>query len=206
MMTFPQSGRVLRGRRPRRRGPRCWPPAARRREPRAESHRHRVPRIANGFRVVQNMSPTRSIVVGAPRPARRGAPAPPRELGFHADPGHLLIVYFGYTNCPDVCPTALGDLSAALALLKPPEKAKVQVAMATVDPERDTAEVLSRYVGHFFDGAHALRTDDERLQQAVQAASASGSKSRPNDTATRPSTTPRSTSPSTAGATSRSCG
>jgi len=106
-----------------------------------------------------------------------------------------------------VCPTALGDLSAALALLKPPEKAKVQVAMATVDPERDTAEVLSRYVGHFFDGAHALRTDDERLQQAVQAAFGVQVAKKPPDRHGDYAVDHTSVLfPVDAGATSRSCG
>ncbi|MCC6340286.1 MAG: SCO family protein [Acidimicrobiia bacterium] len=120
-------------------------------------------------RPLPNMVPDPPIVVGA-----LGLPdvsaEPPADLGFHAEPGRLLVVYFGYTNCPDVCPTALADLSAATALLKPAERARVQVALVTVDPRRDTPDVLRRYVGHFFDGAHALRTDDEQLQEAVQAA------------------------------------
>jgi len=118
---------------------------------------------------VQNMVPDPPIVVGGLGLTDVSA-RPPRELGFHADPGHLLIVYFGYTNCPDVCPPALADLRAALDLLAPGDRNRVRVAMATVDPERDTAEVMSRYVGHFFDDGHALRTDDPALQHAVEAA------------------------------------
>lgn len=118
---------------------------------------------------VPGMVPHPPIVVGS-LSLPDAAAAPPRDVGFHAEPGHILIAYFGYTSCPDVCPTALADLGAALDLLKPADRKRVQVAMVTVDPERDTASVMRRYVGHFFDGAHALRTDDPELQQAVQAA------------------------------------
>lgn len=91
-----------------------------------------------------------------------------------ADPGSLLIVYFGYTNCPDFCPTTMSDVKLARSRLDEPER--VSVAMVTVDPERDFVEkpelcegiVLSCYVRSFVDDAHALGTDDAgALQQAA---------------------------------------
>lgn len=95
---------------------------------------------------------------------------PPSELRFKAPPGGLLVVYFGYTNCPDICPTTLGELGAALDLLTPAERSRVEVAFATGDPERDTPEVMVKYLGHFFDGAHALRTDDpDRMAEVTRA-------------------------------------
>lgn len=95
---------------------------------------------------------------------------PPSELRFKAPPEGLLVVYFGYTNCPDICPTTLGELSAALDLLTVGERSRVSVAFATGDPERDTAEVMVKYLGHFFDGAHALRTDDPaRMAEVTRA-------------------------------------
>lgn len=63
----------------------------------------------------------------------------------------LMLLYFGYTFCPDVCPTTFSDLRLALSKLDPAERDRVEVAMATVDPKRDTAAVLNRYLGHFFD-------------------------------------------------------
>ena len=74
-------------------------------------------------------------------------------------------MYFGYTNCPDVCPTTLADLRAALDRIDGAER--VDPAMVTVDPDRDTA-VLADYVVGFFDRGHALATDDPgRLAQVA---------------------------------------
>jgi protein SCO1/2 len=59
--------------------------------------------------------------------------------------GKVVIVFFGYTHCPDVCPTTLAELARAVKELGP-DGERVQVLMITVDPERDTAEVLKQYV------------------------------------------------------------
>lgn len=85
--------------------------------------------------------------------------------------GGLIVVYFGYTACPDICPTTLSDVAAALEKVGAKDAARVQVAMVTVDPERDTAPVLTAYVEHFFaDNGHALRTDDaDELRRATDA-------------------------------------
>lgn len=82
------------------------------------------------------------------------------ETPMRPDKG-LLLVYFGYTSCPDVCPTTMADLGAAMKQLTPSERAKVQIGMVTVDPKRDTGKVLSSYVSHFFPGTtvHAYRTE-----------------------------------------------
>lgn len=88
------------------------------------------------------------------------------EFPFRAQPDQLLLVYFGYTNCPDICPTTLADLRISLKRLGS-EANRVQVAMVTVDPTRDTPEVLGNYVDHFFRNPHALRTDDPAALQRV---------------------------------------
>jgi len=62
----------------------------------------------------------------------------------------LMLVYFGYTFCPDVCPTTLADLRLALAELSPQQRERIRVGMVTVDPKRDTGDVLNAYLGHFF--------------------------------------------------------
>jgi len=95
---------------------------------------------------------------------------PPAELPFRAAPGRVLVVYFGYTNCPDICPTTLGELSAALDVLPAAERDRVSVAFVTADPERDTPDVLVKYLGHFFEGAHPLRTEEPaRLEEVAKA-------------------------------------
>jgi protein SCO1/2 len=79
-----------------------------------------------------------------------------------AQPDGLLLVYFGYTNCPDVCPTTLTDVRAALRQMDDDQAARVDLAMVTIDPARD-APGLTDYVQTFVDGAHALVTDDDEL-------------------------------------------
>ncbi|HTJ96681.1 MAG TPA: SCO family protein [Rhodocyclaceae bacterium] len=62
--------------------------------------------------------------------------------------GKVVVLFFGYTQCPDVCPTTLTVSAAALKLLGP-DASKVQVLFATLDPARDTQEVLSKYAPAF---------------------------------------------------------
>jgi len=59
--------------------------------------------------------------------------------------GKAVVVFFGFTHCPDVCPTTLAELARALQKLGPAAD-RVQVLMVTVDPERDTPELLKQYV------------------------------------------------------------
>jgi protein SCO1 len=81
---------------------------------------------------------------------------------FRADKGELLVVYFGYTNCPDMCPTFLVALKNAKKNIGD-LASRVDLAMVTVDPSRDTAEILPRYLASFTDKFHALipSSDDE---------------------------------------------
>ncbi|HEV8256434.1 MAG TPA: SCO family protein [Casimicrobiaceae bacterium] len=62
--------------------------------------------------------------------------------------GKVVVMFFGYTQCPDACPTTLSELAATMQKLGP-DAARVQVLFVTVDPERDTADLLSRYVPAF---------------------------------------------------------
>jgi protein SCO1/2 len=62
--------------------------------------------------------------------------------------GKVVVVFFGFTHCPDVCPTTLAELAAAVKKLGA-DGDRVQVLLVTVDPARDTAEVLSQYVTAF---------------------------------------------------------
>ena len=62
--------------------------------------------------------------------------------------GKVVVVFFGYTHCPDACPTTLADLAAAMKKLGA-DASRVQVLFITVDPERDTPELLAQYVPAF---------------------------------------------------------
>lgn len=90
------------------------------------------------------------------------------EFALQADPDGLLVVYFGYTNCPDFCPTTLSDLRLAMRQLDEEDADRIDVAMVTVDPERDLP-VLADYVGSFFEDGHALGTTDEQQLRSVAA-------------------------------------
>lgn len=85
-------------------------------------------------------------------------------------PGDLLVVYFGFTSCPDICPTTLGDVRAALKRLTPAQRRRVEVGMVTVDPTRDTVTVMRNYVGHFFTNWRAYRTTDPKALAAAEKA------------------------------------
>ena len=81
--------------------------------------------------------------------------------------GKLVVVFFGFTQCPDVCPTALSDLTEIKKQLGR-DGDKLQGIFITVDPERDTPEVLKAYVGNFDPGFVALRGSPEQLAQVAQ--------------------------------------
>jgi protein SCO1/2 len=72
--------------------------------------------------------------------------------------GKAVVIFFGFTQCPDVCPTALSTLAEAMRRLGP-DAARVQVLFVTIDPERDTADLLSRYVPAFDPSFLGLRGD-----------------------------------------------
>ena len=74
--------------------------------------------------------------------------------------GKVVVVFFGYTQCPDVCPTTLADLAEVKKRLGA-DGAKLQVIFITVDPERDTAALLSQYVPGFDPSFTGLRGSAE---------------------------------------------
>lgn len=63
--------------------------------------------------------------------------------------GKAVLIFFGYVNCPDVCPTTMLELKNVYKSLSPAEQQRVQVIMVSVDPNRDTKEILGKYVGFF---------------------------------------------------------
>lgn len=83
------------------------------------------------------------------------------EFELRSDSGELLLVFFGFTHCPDICPMTMSDIRAALDDLADSDQELVDVAMVTVDPERDTDNLLDGFVTSFVDDAVGLRTLDE---------------------------------------------
>jgi protein SCO1 len=80
--------------------------------------------------------------------------------------GKVVVMFFGFTQCPDVCPTTLTEMQQAITLLGP-QGDKVQVLFVTVDPDRDTAEVLKQYVPAFDKSFLGLRPADEAALEKV---------------------------------------
>jgi protein SCO1 len=76
--------------------------------------------------------------------------------------GKLVVLFFGYTQCPDVCPTTMAELAEAKKLLGP-DGDKLQGLFITVDPARDTPEVLKSYMANFDPSFLALRGTPEQL-------------------------------------------
>ena len=83
--------------------------------------------------------------------------------------GKLMLVYFGYTFCPDVCPTELGLVAKALDALTPEQREKIVPLFITVDPERDTPQVLKTYTAAFHPLIVGLTGTVEQVEQAKQA-------------------------------------
>jgi len=81
--------------------------------------------------------------------------------------GKAVVLFFGYTHCPDICPTTLADTAAALKKLGA-DASRVQVLFVTVDPERDTPQVLAQYVPAFDPGFLGLYGDAQATQRAAK--------------------------------------
>ena len=81
--------------------------------------------------------------------------------------GKVTVVFFGYTQCPDACPTTMAELSGILKTLGP-DAAKVQVVFITVDPSRDTPALLKNYVTNFRPDFVALRGDEAQTQAVIK--------------------------------------
>lgn len=81
--------------------------------------------------------------------------------------GKVVLVFFGFTQCPDVCPTTLGDLAAVKQKLGA-KGDKLQVIFASVDPSRDTPEILQAYLANFDPSFLALRGSDEETAKMAK--------------------------------------
>lgn len=81
--------------------------------------------------------------------------------------GKVTVIFFGYTQCPDVCPTTLSELAQVKQALGP-DGDRLQGVFVTVDPERDTPELLKQYVGSFDPSFVALRGTPEQTAAAAK--------------------------------------
>ncbi|MCZ4315895.1 SCO family protein [Comamonadaceae bacterium G21597-S1] len=92
-----------------------------------------------------------------------------RERSLKDFAGKVVVVFFGYTQCPDVCPTTMNELAEIRKLLGK-DGDRLQGVFVTVDPQRDTPEVLKAYLGNFDPSFVALRpTSPEQLATTAKA-------------------------------------
>ena len=80
--------------------------------------------------------------------------------------GKVVVLFFGFTNCPDVCPTTMVDMTSVLKSLGE-RSASVRVVFITVDPERDTQEQLKTYLGYFHAAIIGLTGTEEEIAEAA---------------------------------------
>ena len=82
--------------------------------------------------------------------------------------GRYMLVYFGFTHCPDVCPAGLQVISTALDKIGP-KAAKIQPLFISVDPERDTPKQMAAYVSSFYPGLVGLTGSPEQIAKVARA-------------------------------------
>jgi len=81
--------------------------------------------------------------------------------------GQLVVMYFGFTSCPDVCPTTLTIIASALRQLTPEELESVQPIFISVDPERDQGEKLTAYATYFHPGFIGITGTPDEVQKVI---------------------------------------
>jgi len=81
--------------------------------------------------------------------------------------GKMLLIYFGYTFCPDICPTTLGTVARAFDQLSPEQRSQFLPIFITVDPERDTADQMAQYVGNYMPELIGLTGSPEQIQKVM---------------------------------------
>ncbi len=82
--------------------------------------------------------------------------------------GKVVVLFFGYTHCPEICPTTLADLAQVMHLLGK-DVDRVQVLFVTLDPERDSPELLAKFVPSFDPSFLGLYGDEQATKQAANA-------------------------------------
>lgn len=81
--------------------------------------------------------------------------------------GKLVVIYFGYTFCPDICPATLANVGQALRRMNESQSKDVQLIMISLDPERDTPKKLSEYVAHFYPSFIGITGSNEKLAEVT---------------------------------------
>jgi protein SCO1/2 len=94
--------------------------------------------------------------------------SPSGSLALSSYRGQVVLIYFGYTYCPDICPTSLASIAQALSALTPAELAQVAGLFVSLDPERDTMEVLQAYAPFFHPAIVGVGGSAEQVAQVAR--------------------------------------
>lgn len=111
--------------------------------------------LAGSYALIYSLKPdnthpsAQKISLDAPPGGDFTLQSPKGDVSLSDFKGKLTLVYFGYTFCPDICPTNLGNLSMAYHQLSDEQKQQLAILFISVDPERDTPERLQQYVNYF---------------------------------------------------------
>lgn len=100
--------------------------------------------------------------------------------------GKIVLIFFGYTHCPDVCPLTVAKVKNALAGLSETEREQAQFIFISVDPERDTPEVLARYLRNFSPDFIGLTDEVDKLEPVLKSYWAYAEKDQPLETTQAP--------------------
>src|SRR3954447_5025428 len=105
-----------------------------------------------------------------PRPSFVLTDTDGKRFDFSAETrGHPTFVYFGYTNCPDECPTAMADIAAAMRKVDPKLREQVKVVFVTTDAKRDSGPVLRRFLNQWSTSYIGLTGNQAELDSAARA-------------------------------------
>ena len=111
---------------------------------------------------------TNALSIGGPFTLEDGNAKPVKDRDFR---GRYMLVYFGYTFCPDVCPTTLAQLRELQGKLPQEVRDDLQVVFVSVDPNRDTPQQIKQYLGYFNAGFQGLTGTPENIQKLANAMS-----------------------------------
>lgn len=120
------------------------------------------------LRPVGGIEGVSTALAGEPAPGFRLASHDGRTVSLEDFRGRVVVLFFGFTHCPDVCPMTMASLARAMEALGPRSE-RVQVLLVTVDPERDTTERLGEYLGRFDPRFLGLRGSEGELRQVAAA-------------------------------------
>jgi len=102
-------------------------------------------------------------------------------VSFSDTRGKVGMLFFGYARCPDVCPTTMVNFGTALDLLSESERSRVKALFISVDPARDTPEIIEKYVGFFHSDITGLTGSAEEIKAAASSFQVGFEKESPNE-------------------------